>query len=228
MAEVNLATEDLTVIGGPSSITVETNVGAVGNRGVFVMYGIENPNDPNASFITTPQLFDLYIVIDPSSEDYLQMYQYVNQDGVEQWIPAIKLSINFYGTNKLVTFINGEATLDINVFELGLLNLRTDFPTLENTKHFFTVQATLSNYEASSLISNLIPEEHYPAAISVKIDDIEQDPTTEELFVPLTFKAAEFDGTDWQPINNKNVILNLAIFVVVNPGDLLDFVAGES
>lgn len=226
MAEVNLSTEDLTVLGGPSSITLETNVGPPGNRGVFVMYGLPNPNDANAQFITTPQLFDLYIVTDPSSEDYLQMYQYVVQDGIEQWVPAIKLTINFYAANQVLQFINGEASLNINIFDLGLVNLRTEFATLEGTKHFFNVQATLNNFEAASLINEFIGEDHNPAAVSVKVDDIYQDPTTDELFLPITFKAAEFDGIGWSPINNKNVITSLTVFVV-NPEDVTDALGGS-
>lgn len=226
MAEINLSSEDLTVLGGPSSVSVETNVGPAGNRGVFVMYGLLNPNDANASFITTPQVFDLYIVSDPSSADYLQMYQYTTQDGVLAWYPAIKLTINFYSANKVLTFIDGEATLDINIFDLGLVNLRTEFPTLEGTRHYFSVQATLNNYEAASLINPLIPENHFPAAVSVQVGDIYQDTVTDELLVPITLKAAEFNGTTMQNINNKNVIVSLAI-LVVDPTDVLDAVGGS-
>jgi len=222
LAEVNLSTEDVTVLGGPSSITLETNVGPVGNRGVFVMYGLLNPNDPNAQFITTPQFFDLYIVTDPASEEYLQIFQFVNQDGQNQWIPAIKLTINFYGANEILTFVNGEASMEVNVFDLGLVNLRTEFATLQGTKHFFNVQATLSNYNAESLFNSFIGEDHQPAAVSVKVDDIIQDGVTNELRVPITFKAAEFDGVNWQPIHGKNVIANIAIFVV-DPTPVLSF-----
>lgn len=225
MAEINLSSEDITVLGGPSSITLETNFGAEGNRGVFVLYGLLEPNDPAATFSTIPQIFDLYIVTDPSSDNYLQMYQYLNQDGVIAWYPAIKLSINFYGANKVLQFINGEAVLNINIFDLGLVNLRTEFPTLAGTKHYFNVQATLSNYEATSLANPLVPENNYPAALTVKVGDIEQDQETDELYVPITFKAAEFDGTTWQPINNKNVIANIAIFLV-DPTDVTDLVGG--
>lgn len=225
MAEINLSSEDITVLGGPSSVTVETNFGPAGNRGVFVMYGLLNPNDQNASFITTPQVFDLYVVTDPAADDYLQMYQYTIQDGIVAWYPAIKLSINFYGANKLLAFDNGEATININIFDLGLVNLRTELPTLVGTKHYFNVQATLSNYEAGSLTNPLIPENHYPAALSVRVDDIEQDEITDELFVPITFNAAEFNGTTWAPINGKNVIANIAVFVV-DPTDVTDLVGG--
>jgi hypothetical protein len=227
MAEVNLSTPELTVLGGPAQIRVDTNIGPEGNRGVFILYGLQNPNDQSAQFITTPQIFDLYILTDPSSDDYLQVYQYLNQDGVEQWVPVIKLTPNFYGTNRVLTFINGEAELDINVFELGLVELRTEIATLLNTKFFFSVQATLSNYEILSEANPLISENHFPAALSVRTEDIYLDPVDQELKIPLTFKAAEFSGSSWQDIHNKNVIVNLSI-LVVNPNDVLGILEGES
>jgi len=227
MAEVNLSTPELTVLGGPAQIRVDTNIGPEGNRGVFILYGLQNPNDQSAQFITTPQIFDLYILTDPSSDDYLQVYQYLNQDGVEQWVPVIKLTPNFYGTNRVLTFINGEAELDINVFELGLVELRTEIATLLNTKFFFSVQATLSNYEILSEANPLISENHFPAALSVRTEDIYLDSVDQELKIPLTFKAAEFSGSSWQNIHNKNVIVNLSI-LVVNPNDVLGILEGES
>jgi hypothetical protein len=227
MVEVNLSTPELTVLGGPAQIRIDTNIGPEGNRGVFILYGLQNPNDQSAQFITTPQIFDLYILTDPSSDDYLQVYQYLNQDGVEQWVPVIKLTPNFYGTNRVLTFINGEAELDINVFELGLVELRTEIATLLNTKFFFSVQATLSNYEILSEANPLISENHFPAALSVRTEDIYLDSVDQELKIPLTFKAAEFSGSSWQNIHNKNVIVNLSI-LVVNPNDVLGILEGES
>ncbi len=226
MAEVNLSTEDITVLGGPSNVTLETNVGPVGNRGVFVMYGLFEPNDPRATFIATPQFADLYIVTDPASENYLQMYQYTNQEGTQRWVPQIKLSVNFYSANKPLEFTNGEAEVRINIFDLGLVNLRTEFPTLQGTKHYFSVQATLSNYNIESLANSFIGEDHNPAAVSVKVDDIEQDSETNELLIPIIFKAAEFNGSSWNSIDDKTVIANISIFVV-DPTEVLSFLGGE-
>lgn len=225
MAEVNLSTEDIIVLGGPSEITLETNVGPVGNRGVFVMYGLFEPNDPRATFITTPQFADLYIVTDPASENYLQMYQFTNQEGTQRWVPQIKLTINFYSANKPITFINGEAEIKVNIFDLGLVNLRTEFPTLENTKHYFSVQATLSNYNVQSLTNSFIGEDHNPSAVSVKVEDIEQDPETNELLLPIILKGAEFNGSSWSRINNKTVIANISIFVV-DPTEIFNLIGG--
>jgi hypothetical protein len=227
MAEVILSTPELTVLGGPAEVRLDTNVGPAGNRGVFVHSGFFNPNNPLATFLAPPIIFDLYILTDPSSDDYLQVFQYVNLDGVEQWIPTIKLTPNFYGTNRVLTFVSGEAELEINLFELGLVNLVNNIPTLDGTRFFFSVQATLSNFELLSEASELISENHYPAAVSVRVDDVFLDEIDEELKIPLTFKGAEFNGTTWQNINNKNVIANLSI-LVVNPNDVLDILEGES
>jgi len=229
MAEVVVSSADLTVLGGPSQITVDTNIGPVGNRGVFVLYGVFDPNTPQAipTFIATPQIFDLYILTDPSSEEYLTVYQYVSQDGINLWVPTLKLTPNFYGTNRVLTFQDGEADLDINVFQIGLVSLRQGIVSLESSRFIFSVQATLSNYELNSEINPLIPDTHFPAAVSVKVSDIFLDPADNDFKLPLTFYASEFNGTSMQKIDNKNVIVHLSI-LVVPPNDVTDLLTGGS
>lgn len=222
MAEVIVSTPELTVLGGPASVRVDTNVGPPGNRGVFVFFGIENPNNPSATFTDTPIVFDLYILVDSSSPDYLQVFQYRTIDGVEQWAPTIKLTPNFYGTNRVATFIDGTAELDINVFEIGLVALRAGAQPLDNTRFQFSVQATLSNYEVNSESDEYISPEHFPAAVSVKVGDVYLDETDSELKLPITLYGAEFDGTSMQAIDNKNVVVHLSI-LVVSPNEVTEF-----
>jgi len=228
MAEVILSTPELTVLGGASSIQVDTNVGTAGNRGVFVFFGIPNPNSPVATFTETPIVFDLYILVDSSSDDYLAVFQYVIQDGVPQWVEQIKLTPNFYGTNRVVTFVDGVAELNINIFEIGLVDLRSGSLPLEDSRFRFSVQATLSNYEVNSESDVLVSSEHLPAAVSVKIEDIFLDETDSELKLPITLYGAEFDGTSMQSIDGKNVVVHLSI-LVVSPSEVVDFFEeGES
>lgn len=222
MAEVIVSTPELTVLGGPASVEVDTNVGAAGNRGVFVFFGLENPNSPAATFTETPIVFDLYILVDSSSDDYLAVFQYAIQDGIPQWIEQIKLTPNFYGTNRVVTFVDGAAELDINIFEIGLVDLRTGNLPLEDSRFRFSVQATLSNYEVNSESDPLISSEHLPAAVSVKVEDIFLDETDSQLKLPITLYGAEFDGTSMQSIDNKNVVAHLSI-LVVSPSEVTDF-----
>jgi hypothetical protein len=225
MAEVIVSTPELTVLGGPASVEVDTNVGAAGNRGVFVFFGLLNPNNPAATFgagSDTPIVFDLYILVDSSSDDYLAVFQYVVQDGIPQWIEQIKLTPNFYGTNRVVTFVDGVAELEVNIFEIGLVDLRSGNLPLEDSRFRFSVQATLSNYEVNSESDALISSEHLPAAVSVKVQDIFLDETDSQLKLPITLYGAEFDGTSMQNIDDKNVVAHLSI-LVVNPSEVTDF-----
>ncbi len=228
MADVIISSEDLTVLGGPSQITVDTNIGPAGNRGVFVLYGIYNPNDPLAipGFIATPQLFDLYILTDPASPDYLTVYQYVSQSGIEFWIATLKLTPNFYGTNRVVTFIDGVAELNLNIFQIGLVAVRAGALSLLNTKFIFSVQATMSNYEVMSEIDPGESDVHMPAALSVRVGDIFLDVADDEQKLPITLYGAEFNGTDMQNIDNKNVVVHLSI-LVVNPNDVTDLLVAD-
>ena len=222
MAEVILSTPELTVLGGPASVQVDTNVGEAGNRGVFVFFGLPNPNSPVATFTEVPIVFDLYILVDSSSDDYLAVFQYLIQDGIAQWIEQIKLTPNFYGTNRVVTFVEGVAELDVNIFEIGLVDLSSGSLPLENSRFRFSVQATLSNYEVNSESDALISSEHLPAAVSVKVGDIFLDETDSQLKLPITLYGAEFDGTSMQNIDDKNVVAHLSI-LVVSPSEVTDF-----
>jgi hypothetical protein len=222
MAEVILSTPELTVLGGPASVQVDTNVGEAGNRGVFVFFGLPNPNSPVATFTEVPIVFDLYILVDSSSDDYLAVFQYLIQDGIAQWIEQIKLTPNFYGTNRVVTFVEGVAELDINIFEIGLVDLSSGSLPLENSRFRFSVQATLSNYEVNSESDALISSEHLPAAVSIKVGDIFLDETDSQLKLPITLYGAEFDGTSMQNIDDKNVVAHLSI-LVVSPSEVTDF-----
>lgn len=228
MAEVIVSTPELTVLGGPASVEVDTNVGAAGNRGVFVFFGLPDPNTAVATFTEVPIVFDLYILVDSSSDNYLQVYQYVVQDGVTQWIPQIKLTPNFYGTNRVVTFAEGVAELDVNIFEIGLVDLGSGALPLENSRFRFSIQATLSNYEVNSESDEYVSSEHFPAAVSVKVEDIFLDEADSRLKLPITLYGAEFDGTSMQSIDDKNVVAHLSI-LVVSPSEVTDFFEeGES
>ena len=228
MAEVVVSTPELTVLGGPASVQVDTNIGSPGNRGVFVFFGLANPNSPSATFTETPIVFDLYILVDSSSADYLQVYQYIIEDGIAQWSPTIRLRPNFYGTNRVVTFVDGEAEININAFEIGLVALRSGVQPLEDTRFQFSVQATLSNYEVNSETNPLLSSAHMPAAVSVQVGDLFLDESDNELKLPITLHGAEFNGTSMQAIDNKNVVVHLSI-LVVSPEDVTGFFeVGES
>lgn len=231
MAEVILSSDDLTVLGGPAEIRLDVNVGPAGNRGVFVLYGIANPNAAGATFITTPQIFDLYVLTDPSSADYLQIFQYLNQDGVPLWVPAIKLSQNFYATTRVLEFIDGESYVVFNAFELGLFEERLNLPTLFGSAAYLNVQATAGNFNFASYLSvveeQVAPLDHKPTALSVFVQDLKLDPADDELKFRVDIKAAEFDGTGWSNVDGKSIAVHFYM-QIVDPTPIATVIAGLS
>ena len=226
MAEVVVSTPELTVLGGPASVEVDTNIGPAGNRGVFVFFGLLNPKNLDEteistfnSFLTEPPIvFDLYILVDSSSDDYLTVFQYLFDDGVAQWDERLKLRPNFFGTSKVATFVDGVAEIDINTQEIGLLSLLS----FQDSRFLFSVQATLSNYEVLSNSDPSYSSQHLPAAVSVKVDDVFLDETDNVQKLPITLYAAEFDGTSMQNIDDKNVVVHLSV-LVASPTEVQTF-----
>lgn len=234
MAEVVVSTPELTVFGGPASVELGTNVGPAGNRGVFVFFGLLNPTDteiPLSAFnetLTEPPIpFDLYIVLDTASDDYLAVFQYLFENGVPGWKFRIRLRPNFFGASKVATFIDGEATVEINSEDLGL----TSVLSFANTRFQYSVQATLSNYNLDSEFDSGVSGTHLPAAVSVEVGDLFQDSSDQIIKLPITIHAAEFDGTSFSPVGEitlenpygKNVFVHLSV-LGVSPTEILNFI----
>jgi hypothetical protein len=92
MVNVLLANDDLTVLGGPSSVSVDVGIGATGERG-SIIYGVSA--DPRLSTTTKPsgvKVYDIVIVINPSQQDYRVMYQKTGP-GNEDWSELIDLNL---------------------------------------------------------------------------------------------------------------------------------------
>jgi hypothetical protein len=231
MVNVVVSSDNLTVLGGPERIDVDLNIGAAGSRGSIFFTGLQNPNSlTNQDFTQQPLLFDIYIVIDPSSENYLQAYQYLNRDGVLTWVPSFKISENVTAFNKVVSFASGVGSVILDVADLGLNNVT--FESFTNSFAFFNVQATISNINIEEAPDG---EElnHFPAALSINVGDAYfdnsggGDPGEYPMKLPIEFKAAEFDGTAWSLIANKNVLMHLRV-EFVDPNEVLSSLAGGS
>ena len=148
MVDVILASDNLTVLGGPETIDVDLNIGAAGARGNTFFIGLEAPSSLTVQdFITPPQIFDVYIVNDPSSVNYLQAYQYLNQDGVLTWTESFKITNNVAAFNSVLTFNSGTASLQVDLAEVGLDSLV--FESFTNSFASFNVQVSISNFEVS-------------------------------------------------------------------------------
>lgn len=228
MVDVVVASDNVTVLGGPDQIDVDLNIGAAGTRGSIFFTGFANPNTlTNQDFTQAPQIFDIYIIVDPQSDNYLQAYQYLNQDGVLSWLPSFRISQSITAFNKVVTFSSGEANIELDIADLGLENVT--FESFTNSFAFFNVQATISNINVAEAPSGTI--EHNPAAISVAVNDAFFDssgggsPSDYPMKLSLDFKAVEFADGSWAPIDGKDVILHLRV-EFVDPNEVLANLGG--
>jgi hypothetical protein len=101
------STEDITVLGGPSKIFVDLDVGPTGKRGSYWFVGNGFPNTEELK----PNILDMYINVDPQDESYLFLYQYQNADGVNSWQQLLKIVPNFTSKSVVSDFISGDAEI---------------------------------------------------------------------------------------------------------------------
>lgn len=236
MAEVSVNQSDLQVIGGPSQIKLDLDVGAQGQRGTFIMYGFPEPNTPEAAetFISPPQIFDFYVVVDPASENYLQMYQYVNQDGEAVWAPALKLAINIYSTTRPITFINGVGSTEINLADLGIAGVTETGNTQSIDVNFFTQPGSAAYFNVQTSIMNFNPLyaldptsgaslDLFPTIHSYVISDVYLDGNDNQLKLPITFSAVEITDTYTSPVNDKTLFVQLLV-TLQSPAEIRDYI----
>ena len=107
MAEVLVAGEDLTVLGGPTTINLQTDFGSTGQRGSLIYASNGVPSDSNSGIPSDILPYDLAINISASSNRYLTVYQYFSADGASGWNELTRLSPNVGAVNLDVYFANG-------------------------------------------------------------------------------------------------------------------------
>jgi hypothetical protein len=182
MAEVILSTTELAVLGGPSSIVVSTDFGVQGDRGSLILFGDGKPDIVNPQ---DTQLFDMYINLLTTDDEYLYLYQYVSTDVGNVWERRVKLLPNIHSVNKQVTFVDGEVTVNIPIYKIALPQMVSN-PVASN----FNIQHSVSGTA--------------PIASSVTIEEVVI--TSQEIFLPVTIRAAEFVDNSWQSIADQRIV----------------------
>lgn len=240
MTEVVLSTEDVTVLGGPSQIRLDLEVGPPGQRGNFVFTGSANPSTPEAaeSFFVAPLVNDLYVLSDPGSPDYLQVYQFVNRDGEFVWVESVKLTINIYSTTRPIIFTAGVGVAQINLSDLGLAGIeQTDqlegtgfeFFTQPGSGAYLNTQISISNFNPESLIErqlNPLSEadlELNPVVYTYLIGDIFLDEVDSKLKFNVTITAAELTTLGFLPVNDKALFVQMLI-TVQDPSFIINYI----
>lgn len=183
MTNIFVSSTETRVIGGTSNVNVEVDFGPQGDRGNLFLVGYGDPN--TISHSVTLHLLDLYINVQATDEDYLVMYQYVNQGGVNTWVPTSKLMTDKFSVIKPVGFLNGQATdlVDFKVSNIVPMSLLSGL-----TEQNFNVQCTFSH-----------PQN--PIAHSISVNPITIQAGTGDVILPVDIHAVEFSGGEWTGLN---------------------------
>lgn len=192
MTEIILSSEDLTVFGGPSSIGVEVDFGPSGDRGSNIFVGNGKPSliqtiDSSGSIKIdgqSIQIFDMYINLLSSDDEYLYLYQYHNVSGTNAWEALVSLVPNIYSDNFTKTFTSGETTIVV-----PLISIDPTAVGLDSTN--FNIQ--------HSIVNNV-----NPVSSSLSVGSVIEDSGI--LSLPITIKAVEYDGTSWSNLSGSKTI----------------------
>lgn len=195
MANVILSSEDLTILGGPSSIDVNLSIGPEGDRGSYILVGYGNPNTPGVFIVETPQVYDMYINILASDPEYLYIYQHLSVGGVTAWVRLMKLTPNTFSYNNNATFINGSTTINLPIS--AIVPSYPEILANINSSNF-NVQFSVLNAKAS--------------AVSVSIGEILIDAATSLQVLPITLTGVEYSNSEWiEMAGNKTVHLYITV-----------------
>lgn len=195
--EVLLSSEDLLVIGPPSEITVDLDLGAKGERGSRIFsYDDPDPIIGMSEIAQTAIPYDIYVNL-KRGDDYLTAYQYISIPGVGySWEKIFNFYPRQYRKNFPLVFNDGVATKTIVVTEILPLN-------------------EVAGIEAENFSINYNIENPNPIATS--IDSISLEPGLDDfLNLTIVINALEYEDGSWTPLSSgeEGRIIHLDIRVV--------------
>lgn len=187
MADISttIASANLNILGGPSKIDVSVDYGQRGDRGSLILYGEGKPY--LVSLPETPLLYDMYVNLLPSDDEYQWVYQYVNTPTGLAWTSLFKLQPNTYSKNENLSFVDGSVEVWIPIVSVT---------GQENP--LSTLSASNFNVQYSIVSQN-------PIASSISIGDIETSPT-DILSLPITIHASELVSGTWSDLSGQNAV----------------------
>jgi len=196
--DVLLSTEDILVVGPPTEITVDLDIGAKGERGSrFFSYDDSNPETGMSDIGQSPVPYDMYVSLDKTNE-YLTAYQYVSNFPEQGyiWKKVFSFYPRQYRKNVPLIFNNGLAQKTIIVTEITPLD-------------------ELAGINAENFSVNYNIENQNP--ISSSIESISFGPGDEDfLTLTINIKALEYQDGSWTPLNSgeEGRVVHLDIRVV--------------
>jgi hypothetical protein len=197
VADILLSTDDLTIFGGPETISLDLDIGPQGDRGSIIIGVLGDPRDANvaSTIVQDTQALDIAIDYQPASTTYKTVFQKVSSGGALQWTPLISLKTNYYSSIKDVTAADGKLTIPpINVADIyGSSGITAA------TSEAFNVQYSISSPETSG-----------PLATTLIVKEL----ITSQGFLalPLEIKGVEYIDNAWAPISGpKRVHLFITV-----------------
>ncbi len=192
MAEVLLSSDELTVLGGPAEISVDVDFGPQGDRGSLILYGLGKPDD--VVLPETPQVYDSYINLLTSDDEYQFMYQFIAgpNSGTPIWTKLFKLTLNIYSENVVRTFVAGQIDINIPVASIVPADLVGNY-TAEN----FNIQANVLGTS--------------PISLGVSVSEIQI--VNDLVSLPISINAIEYSESEWVSVEGQKTV-HLLITVV--------------
>lgn len=183
MADILLSNDDLTVFGGPESVSLDLDIGPQGDRGSIIVGSNGNPQDANvhADIMNIPegiQALDIAIDYNPYSDTYKTVFQRIATATGTQWTEMFSLKTNYYSSVKDVTAVNGILTIPpINLLEIA--------DEINLTSANFSIQYSVSSPTGG------------PVSTSLVVGNVIDNPIRA---LPLQIKGVEYIDNDWQPM----------------------------
>lgn len=180
MADILLSNDDLTIFGGPETISLDLDIGPQGDRGSIIVGVLGDPRDTSvaSTIVQETQALDIAIDYNPYSTTYKTVFQKVSTGGGLQWTPLLTLKTNYYSSVKDVTAVNGTLTIPpINLSEIA--------DEINLTSANFSIQYSVSSPTGG------------PVSTSLVVNDVTNSPIRA---LPLQIKGVEYIDNAWQPM----------------------------
>jgi hypothetical protein len=185
MADILLSNDDLTVFGGPESISLDLDIGPQGDRGSIIIGVLGDPRDTSvaSTIVQDTQALDIAIDYSPYSTTYKTVFQKVSTGGALQWTPLLTLKTNYYSSVKDVTAVAGSD--GIGTITIPPINLTDIADEINLTSANFSIQYSISSPTGG------------PVSTSLVVSDVIDSPIRA---LPLQIKGVEYIDNAWQPM----------------------------
>lgn len=197
MADILLSNDDLTVFGGPETISLDLDIGPQGDRGSIIVGVLGDPRDTSvaSTIVQETQALDIAIDYQPASTTYKTVFQKVSTGGALQWTPLLTLKTNYYASIKDVTAANGIITIP----PINVAYIHGGSGLTIASEASFNIQYSISSEAPFN-----------PMATSLVVNELNTDAGF--LALPLQIKGVEYNGTTWENITGpKRVHLFITV-----------------